>query len=90
MIDFAQYTRMRHLHAEDGLSAVQIAAGMSLDVKTVRKWLSRELFEARRNTGRSSKLDPHKAAIRAWLEKHPYSARQIFQRLCADHGYAGG
>jgi len=59
-------------------------------MKTIRKWLARDRFEARRNTGRSSKLDPHKTAIRAWLEKHPYSARRIFQRLCADHGYAGG
>jgi transposase len=40
--------------------------------------------------GHSSKLDPHKAAIRSWLEKHPYSAQQIFQRLCDEQGYTGG
>jgi hypothetical protein len=25
-----------------------------------------------------------------WLERHPYSATQIWQRLCAEHGYTGG
>lgn len=90
MIDFSQYTRMRHLHLESKLTAAQIADKMSLNVKTVRLWLARERFEARRGKGRSSKLDPHKADIRSWLEKHPYSAQQIFQRLCEDCGYAGG
>lgn len=90
MIDFGQYTRIRHLYLEEKLNAVQIAGKMSLNVKTVSKWLTRERFEARRSKGRSGKLDRHKANIRAWLEKHPYSAQQIFQRLCDDCGYAGG
>jgi transposase len=90
VIDFAQYTQMQHLHQESKLNASQIAEQMSLDAKTVSKWLSRERFEARRSKGRSSKLDPHKATIRSWLEKHPYSAQQIFQRLCDEHSYAGG
>jgi transposase len=90
MIDFGQYTRIRHLHLEDKLNAVQIAEKMSLNVKTVSKWLTCERFEARQSKGRSGKLDLHKADIRAWLEKHPYSAQQIFQRLCEDCGYCGG
>ena len=90
MISFAQYTRMHHLRREEKLSAARIAEAMSLDIKTVCKWLARERFESRRNKGRSSKLDLHKANIRAWLEKHPYSAQQIFQRLCDDCGYDGG
>jgi transposase len=90
VIDFSQYSRMQHLHREDKLSAAQIAAKMSLNVKTVSKWLARERFEPRKNKGRSSKLDPHKANIRGWLEKHRYSAQQIFQRLCDEHGYTGG
>lgn len=90
MIDFGQYTRIRHLHLEEKLNAAQIAGKMSLDVKTVSKWLTRERFEARRSKGRSGKLDPHKANIQAWLEKHAYSAQQIFQRLCDDCDYTGG
>ena len=90
MIDFAQYTQMQHLHKEDQLTHQQIAQKLSLDSKTVAKWLKRERFDARTNAGRSSKLDPHKALIRAWLEKHPYSAQQIFQRLIAENAFSGG
>lgn len=90
MIDFAQYTQMQHLHKEDQLTHQQIAQKLSLDSKTVAKWLKRDRFEARKNAGRSSKLDPHKALIRAWLEKHPYSAQQIFQRLIAENAFSGG
>ena len=90
MIDFAQYTQMQHLHKEDKLTHQQIAKKLSLDIKTVAKWLKCDRFEARKNKGRSSKLDPHKALIRAWLEKHPYSAQQIFQRLVSDNAYSGG
>jgi hypothetical protein len=36
---------------------------------------------ARTNTPRKSKLDPYKVLIQRWLERHPYSAQQIFQRL---------
>jgi len=90
VIDFAQYTHMQHLHKEDKLTHQQIAQKLSLDSKTVAKWLKRDRFEARKNAGRSSKLDPHKALIRAWLEKHPYSAQQIFQRLIAENAFSGG
>ena len=90
MINFAQYTRMQHLYKEDKLTHQQIAQKLSLDIKTVAKWLKRDRFDARKNAGRSSKLDPHKALIRAWLEKHPYSAQQIFQRLIAENAFSGG
>ena len=43
-----------------------------------------------RATKRPSKLDAFKPAITRWLERHPYSATQIYQRLCADEGYTGG
>ena len=35
------------------------------------------------------KLDAFKATITRWLDRHPYSAMQIFQRLGAE-GYTGG
>ena len=90
MINFSQYTQMQHLHKESKLNVTQIAEQMSLNAKTVAKWLPRERFEPRRNKGRSSKLDAHKANILSWLEKHPYSAQQVFQRLCDEQGYTGG
>ena len=90
MISFSQYTEMHFLRSQDKLKVKQIAQKMSLDSKTVAKWLACERYEARRNKGRSSKLDPHKAKIRSWLEKHPYSAQQIFQRLSEGGDYHGG
>lgn len=38
---------------------------------------------------RPSKLDPFKGRIVGWLDAHPLSAQQVFQRLC-DNGYTGG
>lgn len=89
MIDHSQYAKIHHLRHHNGLHIAQIAAEMSLDGKTVSKWLARERFEPRKGKGRSSKLDLLKPRIKAWLEKHPYSARQIFQLLRQD-GYTGG
>src|SRR5260221_6212680 len=39
---------------------------------------------------RKSKLDPYKILIQRWLERHSYTATQIFQRLRAEEGYTGG
>ncbi len=86
MISFAQYTEMHFLRKQEALTINQIAQKMSLSSRTVAKWLSRERYQARRNKGRSGKLDPYKATIRSWLEKHPYSAQQIFQRLVEGGG----
>jgi hypothetical protein len=62
-----------------------------LNIKTVRKWLDKARYEARSKAARRpSKLDPYKDLIVCWLEKHPYSALQILQRLRTEHGYSGG
>jgi len=91
MIDFETYHELRRCRDELGLNPVQIAAKLGLEVKTVRKWLAKKRYEPRRRGARrSSKLDPYKETILAWLEKHPYSGAQILQRLRADHGYTGG
>ena len=90
MISFAQYTEMHFLRKQEGLNINQIAQKMSFNGRTVAKWLARDRYEGRRNKGRSGKLDAHKATIRSWLEKHPYSAQQIFQRLVEGGDYHGG
>ena len=90
MISFSQYTEMHFLRSQEGLSIRQIAQKMSLNDKTVTKWLASGRYEARCNKGRSGKLDAHKTTIRRWLEKHPYSAQQIFQRLIEGGDYQGG
>lgn len=89
MITYSQYAKIHELRHNRNLNLAQIAAEMSLDPKTVVKWLARERFEARKNKGRSSKLDSLKPQIQSWLERHPYSAQQVFQ-LLRDDGYTGG
>jgi transposase len=89
MIDYQCFCQIKHLHEQQGLSASQIAATLSLDPRTVAFWLTQERFRLRQSPPRASKLDPFKAQIVRMLEKYPYSAAQVFQRL-REQGYDGG
>ena len=90
MIDYERYCRIRQLHQERGLSWSQIGRELSLNPETVAKYARMATFPHRSRTKRASKLDPFKATIIRWLEHHPYSATQIFQRLRSEEGYTGG
>ena len=89
MIDYACFCQIKHLHEQQGLSASQIAATLALDPRTVAYWLTQERFRPRTSRPRASKLDPFKAQIVRMLDKYPYSAAQVFQRL-REQGYDGG
>lgn len=89
MIDYLTFCRLRQLHDEQGLTASQIAAALELDPKTVAKWLTRPTYRPRASGRRPSKLDGFKGQIAALLERHPYTAQQLFQQLQAK-GYTGG
>ncbi len=88
MIDYALYCKINHLRTSDGLTAPQIAQELSMDVRTVRKWLGEAHFKPRQSTSRTSKLDPFKQEIVRSLEAHPYTATQIFQRIL-EKGFTG-
>ena len=90
MIDYQTFCAIHDHHTQRGLNAAQIAEALALDARTVAKWLSEPRFRPRQSRARASKLDPHKATIRRWLEAHRYSAQQIFQRLREEEGYTGG
>ena len=87
MIDYATWCAIRD-GVEKHLTADQLATALSLDVKTVRRWIGRP-YAQRQSARRDSKLDPFKGRIVRWLEAHPLSAQQVFQRL-RDEGYGGG
>ncbi|HEY5866825.1 MAG TPA: IS21 family transposase [Candidatus Tectomicrobia bacterium] len=89
MIDYHRFCQIQHLHAHQGLSASQIAKELTLDPRTVAYWLGQEHFRPRQAAPRSSKLDPFKPEIVRLLERYPYSAAQVFQRL-REHGFDGG
>ncbi|MFQ5560494.1 MAG: IS21 family transposase [Nitrospinota bacterium] len=81
MIDYEVFSKIKHLKEQQGLTTSQISKELSLDIRTVLKWLNEERFKPRQSTANLSKLDPFKKDIVRMLEAHPYTAAQIFQRL---------
>jgi transposase len=88
MISYEQFCHIKQLQ-EERLRPGQIAAKMGLSNRTVRKWINRSTFQQRLPGMRPSKLDPFKDEIVGLLERHPYSATQVFQRI-RDEGFTGG
>ena len=89
MIDYHCFCQINHLHAHQGLNASQIAKELALDPRTVTYWLAQEHFRPRTPRQYPSKLDPCKAQIVRLLERYPYSAAQVFQRI-REQGFDGG
>jgi transposase len=89
MISFENFCQIRDYHQRQHLNAEQIAQALNLHRHTVVKWLNQPHYHAVAPSTRASKLDAFKGDIARWLEQHPYSAAQIFQRL-REHGYEGG
>src|SRR4030095_12898211 len=88
MIDYHRFCQIKHLQAQQGLNASQIAKAVVLDRRTVAYWLTQAHFRPRKPRPPASKLDPFKPDIVRLLERYPYSAAQVFQRLC-EQGFAG-
>ena len=89
MIPYATFCQIRQLHDQEHLSIAQIASALSLNPKTVTKWIARSDYRPRQGPRRSSKLDPFRTQIARLLTLHPYSARQLLDRL-RPAGYTGG
>lgn len=89
MIDYHRFCQIKDLHEHQGLNASQIAHALALDARTVAYWLRQERFRPRKATPRASKLTPFKPQIGQMLDKYPYSAAQVFQRL-REQGFTGG
>jgi len=89
VISYETFCRLRQLYDEQGLKVSQIATQLQLDPKTVESWIHQLTYQQRQGTKRPSKLDSFKGQICALLERHPYTAQQLFQQL-RQQGYAGG
>jgi len=92
VISYELYSQIRLLHQERGLNFAQIARELNLDEETVAKWARAKNYTkgGGKTLVRKSKLEPYKIIIQRWLERHSYTATQIFQRLRAEEGYTGG
>jgi transposase len=89
MIDYETFMKIHDHHERQGLTIAQTARALGLHPETVSKWLQCTRYERRRAAPRASRLDPFKGLIVRWLDSHPYSAQQIFQRA-REAGYVGG
>jgi len=90
VISYELYCQIQLYYKERGLSFAQIGRELNLDEETVAKWARQKTYCQHLRARRKSKLDPYKPIIQRWLEQHPYSAAQIFQRLRAEEAYSGG
>ena len=88
MIDYDQFCRIKQLQQE-GLKPSQIGSEMDLDPRTARKWMDMPAFQQRLPGMRPSKLDPHKEEIISMLERYPFTAVQVFQKI-REQGFDGG
>jgi transposase len=89
MLDYETFCQIRDHLTRQQLSVAQTARALGLDVRTVAKWANIEQFRTRSGVARVGKLDAFKGRIVRWLDAHPYSAQQIFQRL-REAGFDGG
>jgi transposase len=89
MIDYETWCRIRDHHQRERLTFEQIAERLGLHPQTVSKWARIEQYRPRQSRPRPRRLDPYKGLIVRWLDTHPYSAQQIFQRLRSEGGYVG-
>jgi transposase len=90
VIDYETFCKIRLCYRERGLNFTQISRELGVHPETVAKYARLDSYHPRRPARRKSKLDPFKPTIQRWLERYPYSATQIFQRLQAEDGYEGG
>ena len=89
MLDYETFCQIRDHLGRQQLTVAQTARTLALDPRTVAKWADVEQFRPRAGVARVGKLDAYKGQIVRWLDAHPYSAQQIFQRL-RESGYDGG
>jgi len=89
VVDYETFCQIRDHLGRQQLTVAQTARALGLHPRTVAKWAGAQQFRARTGVPRASKLDPFKGQIVRWLDAHPYSAQQIFQRL-GEAGYVGG
>jgi transposase len=89
MIDYETYCKIRDHRERQGLTITQTARALGLHPETVSKYSRSDQYRPRSGVKRGSRLDEYKSLIVRWLDTHPLSGQQIFQRL-RELGYSGG
>ena len=89
MLTYETFCQIKDHLGRQGLSVPQTARALNLNIRTVAKWAEIDQYHPRQGIIRVGKLDAFKGQIVRWLDTHPYSAQQIYQRL-REAGYPGG
>jgi len=89
VVDYETFCQIRDHLGRQQLTIAQTSRALGLHPRTVAKWAGADQFRPRAGAPRASKLDAFKPQIVRWLDAHPYSAQQIFQRL-GEAGFEGG
>ena len=89
MINYETYCKIRDHRQRQGLTITQTAQALGLHPETVSKYSRVDEYRQQPGVKRGSRLDEYKTLIVRWLDTHPYSGQQIFQRL-REVGYSGG
>jgi transposase len=89
MINYETYCKIRDHRERQGLTITQTARALGLHPETVSKYSRVDEYRKPAGLKRGSRLDQYKTLIVRWLDTHPYSGQQIFQRL-REVGYSGG
>ena len=89
MVDYETYCQIRDHLGRQKLTVTQTARALGLSSRTVAKWAEVEHYRPRVSAPRTGKLDAFKGQIVRWLDTHPYSVQQIYQRL-GEAGFEGG
>ena len=85
-----RWEEVRRMHSERR-SISEIARLTGLDRKTVRGCLRKSQWHPyRRAAAADTLLSPHAAWLAERAPQVHFSARILFQELCADRGYTGG
>lgn len=97
MLDMSQIERIRDMLA-DGYTPTEVKETLGASYPTIRKYAQEDDFSPQRPkaSGHPGKLDPYKALIGEMLEedrrcyhKQRHTAKRVFERLRAEHGFSG-
>lgn len=98
MLDMSQMERIRDMLA-DGYAPTEVRETLGVSYPTIRRYAQEDDFSPQRPEASEhpGKPDPYKALIGEMLEedrrcyhKQRHTAKRVFERLRAEHGFSGG
>ncbi|HIE12988.1 MAG TPA: IS21 family transposase, partial [Desulfotomaculum sp.] len=100
MLAMAQIQYIKHMRDKEDRMISEIARTVNVDWRTAKKYADREdwnLLQGKRRTKKRPVMGPVEEIIDTWLledrllpKKQRHTAKKIYDRLTAEHGFLGG